>query len=124
MVPSLMASSSPELHIIPKLVMCRRGPERRPPAPFQATDVEAPDCNPRQRGSIAWYRSFRHAAGQHAGPRTIVAANAAHHNGRRPHRGTSLPHHPPGPPSTPTTDESLTAEPVLGGLISEYQRAA
>jgi hypothetical protein len=45
MVPSLMASSSPELHIIARLVMCRRGPERRPPAPFQATNVEAPDCN-------------------------------------------------------------------------------
>jgi putative transposase len=55
--------------------------------------------------------------------RTILNEYATHYNGRRPHRSLQL--HPPGPitlsPTSPSRDQTL---PVLGGLISEYERAA
>ena len=56
--------------------------------------------------------------------RTILAQYEAHYNGRRPHRSRQL--HPPRP-DHPPADLSLgriQRRPVLGGLISEYERAA
>ncbi len=56
--------------------------------------------------------------------RTILADYAAHYNGRRPHRSRQL--RPPRPdhPIADLSQERIQRRPVLGGLISEYERAA
>ncbi|KJE21649.1 Integrase core domain [Frankia torreyi] len=56
--------------------------------------------------------------------RTVLTEYAAHCNGRRPHRGRGL--HPPRPdhPIADLTHERVKRRPVLGGLLSEYERAA
>jgi DNA segregation ATPase FtsK/SpoIIIE-like protein len=56
--------------------------------------------------------------------RTTLARYSAHHNGRRPHRAQRLrPPHPDHP--APDLDrQRIKRRPVLGGLISEYERAA
>jgi putative transposase len=56
--------------------------------------------------------------------RTILAQYQAHYNGRRPHRSRQL--HPPRPdhPVADLSQEQIQRRPVLGGLISEYERAA
>ena len=56
--------------------------------------------------------------------RTILAAYAAHYNGRRPHRGRQL--HPPRPdhPVADLSQEQIKRRPVPGGLLNEYERAA
>src|SRR5271169_1393009 len=55
---------------------------------------------------------------------TILTQYEAHYNGRRPHRSRQL--RPPRP-DYPTADLSqvrLRRQPILGGLINEYERAA
>jgi transposase InsO family protein len=56
--------------------------------------------------------------------RTVLAEYETHYNGRRPHRSRQLrpprPDHPVADPSK----ERIKRRPVLGGLISEYERAA
>jgi putative transposase len=56
--------------------------------------------------------------------RTILAQYEAHYNGRRPHRSRQL--HPPRPdhPVADRNQEQIKRRPVLGGLISKYERAA
>jgi len=56
--------------------------------------------------------------------RTILAQYEAHYNGRRPHRSRQL--RPPRPDHPPVDlfQERIQRRPVLGGLISEYERAA
>jgi putative transposase len=56
--------------------------------------------------------------------RLVLAEYAAHYNGRRPHRGRIL--RPPRPdhPVTGLSRERIKRLPVLGGLLSEYERAA
>jgi putative transposase len=56
--------------------------------------------------------------------RTILARYEVHYNGRRPHRSLQL--HPPRPdyPPVDLSHERIQRRPVLGGLISEYERAA
>jgi putative transposase len=56
--------------------------------------------------------------------RTILAQYEAHYNGRRPHRSRQL--RPPRPDHPPADffQERIRRRPVLGGLISEYERAA
>jgi transposase InsO family protein len=56
--------------------------------------------------------------------RTILAQYEAHYNGRRPHRSRQL--HPPRPDHPPAdlSEERIQRQAVLGGLISEYERAA
>src|SRR6266852_2533541 len=56
--------------------------------------------------------------------RTILAEYEAHYNGRRPHRSRQL--RPPRPdhPAADLFQERIQRRPVLGGLISEYERAA
>ena len=56
--------------------------------------------------------------------RTILAQYEAHYNGRRPHRSRQL--RPPRPdyPPADLSQERIQRRPVLGGLISEYERAA
>ena len=57
-------------------------------------------------------------------PRSVGAEYARHYNGRRPHRSRALrpprPGHPVGDPS----QQRIRRQPVLGGLINEYERAA
>jgi putative transposase len=55
--------------------------------------------------------------------RTILDRYEAHYNGRRPHRSRQL--HPPRPdhPVADLAKERIKRRPVLGGLISEYERA-
>ena len=56
--------------------------------------------------------------------RTILAQYETHYNGRRPHRSRQL--RPPRPDHPPVDlfHERIKRRPVLGGLISEYERAA
>ena len=56
--------------------------------------------------------------------RTVLARYAAHYNGRRPHRALQL--RPPRPdhPAPDLDRQRIRRRPVLGGLISEYERAA
>ncbi len=56
--------------------------------------------------------------------RAILAQYEADYNGRRPHRSRQL--RPPRPdhPVADLSQERIQRRPVLGGLISEYERAA
>ena len=56
--------------------------------------------------------------------RTILARYEAHYNGRRPHRSRQL--RPPRPdhPVADLSPARIQRRPVLGGLLSQYQRAA
>jgi transposase InsO family protein len=56
--------------------------------------------------------------------RTVLAEYTRHYNGRRPHRALQL--HPPRPdhPTADLTAERIKRQPVLGGLINEYEPAA
>jgi putative transposase len=56
--------------------------------------------------------------------RLVLAEYAAHYNGRRPHRSRHL--RPPRAdhPVADLSQERIQRRPVLGGLISEYERAA
>ena len=56
--------------------------------------------------------------------RTVLTQYGAHYNGRRPHRALRL--RPPRPdhPSSALNDQQIRRRSVLGGLISEYERAA
>jgi putative transposase len=56
--------------------------------------------------------------------RTVLARYGAHYNGRRPHPALRL--RPPRPdhPAPDLDRQRIRRRPVLGGLISEYERAA
>ncbi len=56
--------------------------------------------------------------------RAVLAEYEAHYNGRRPHRSRQL--RPPRPdhPIAGPSQERIKRQPVLGGLINEYERAA
>jgi putative transposase len=56
--------------------------------------------------------------------RLVLAEYAAHYNGRRPHRSRQL--NPPRPdhPAADLSRDRIKRRPILGGLISEYERAA
>jgi putative transposase len=56
--------------------------------------------------------------------RLVLAEYARHYNGRRPHRSRGL--RPPRPdhPVAGLSRQRIKPRPVLGGLLSEYQRAA
>ena len=56
--------------------------------------------------------------------RTVLAQYSAHYNGRRPHRALQL--RPPRPdhPASRLDQQRIRRRPVLGGLISEYERVA
>ncbi|CAI7976681.1 transposase [Frankia sp. Hr75.2] len=56
--------------------------------------------------------------------RTVPAEYAAHYNGRRPHRGCGLQPPRPDHPVADLARERIKHQPVLGGLINEYERAA
>jgi hypothetical protein len=56
--------------------------------------------------------------------RAVLAEYEAHYNGRRPHRSRQL--RPPRPdhPIAGPSQKRIKRQPVLGGLINEYERAA
>ncbi len=56
--------------------------------------------------------------------RLVLAEYEAHYNGRRPHRSRQL--HPPRPDHLVAnlSRKRIKRQPLLGGLISEYERAA
>jgi putative transposase len=56
--------------------------------------------------------------------RSILAHYGRHYNGRRPHRSRAL--RPPRPDHPPAglSQKRIKRQPVLGGLINEYERAA
>ena len=56
--------------------------------------------------------------------RTILAQYERHYNGRRPHRSRQLCPPRPDHPVADLSQERITRRPVLGGLISEYERSA
>jgi hypothetical protein len=55
--------------------------------------------------------------------RSVLADYETHYNGRRPHRGRQL--HPPRPdhPVADLARQRIKRQAILGGLISEYERA-
>ncbi len=54
----------------------------------------------------------------------VLAEYARHYNGRRPHRGRDLQPPPPDHLVADLARERIKRQPVLGGLINEYERAA
>jgi putative transposase len=52
--------------------------------------------------------------------RAILSEYEAQYNGRRPHRSRPRPDHP----VADLSKKRIKRRPVLGGLISEYERAA
>lgn len=55
--------------------------------------------------------------------RAVLTEYVGHYNGRRPHRACDL--RPPNRhPVADLTHERIKRQPVLGGLINEYERAA
>ena len=56
--------------------------------------------------------------------RLVLAEYAAHYNGRRPHRSRELRPPLPDHPAADLSRERIKRRPVLGGLLSEYERAA
>ena len=56
--------------------------------------------------------------------RLIAAEYARHYNGRRPHRSRELRPPRPGHPVAGLSQKRIKRQPVLGGLINEYERAA
>jgi putative transposase len=56
--------------------------------------------------------------------RTILARYEAHYNRRRPHRSCQLRSPRPDHPPADLYQARIRRRPVLGGLISEYERAA
>jgi len=56
--------------------------------------------------------------------RTVLARYGAHYNGRRPHRALQLRPPRPNHPALNTNCQRIRRRPVLGRLISEYERAA
>jgi putative transposase len=56
--------------------------------------------------------------------RRVLVQYEAHYNGRRPHRSRQL--HPPVPdhPVADLSQVRIKRQPVLGGLLNEYERAA
>jgi hypothetical protein len=56
--------------------------------------------------------------------RTVLARYAAHCNGQRPHRALQLRSPHPDHPALSLSCQRIRRRPVLGGLISEYERAA
>ncbi|MDQ3761379.1 MAG: integrase core domain-containing protein [Actinomycetota bacterium] len=62
--------------------------------------------------------------GTHRHLRVVLAEYVRHYNGRRPHRARKL--RPPQltHPVADLSHKCITRQPVLGGLINEYERAA
>ena len=56
--------------------------------------------------------------------RTVLADYETHYNGRRPHRSRQLHQPRPDHPVADLSQERIKRRPILGGLISEYERAA
>jgi putative transposase len=56
--------------------------------------------------------------------RVVMAEYEAHYNGRRPHRSRQLYPPRPGHPAADLSQERIRRQPVLGGLINEYERVA
>jgi alkanesulfonate monooxygenase SsuD/methylene tetrahydromethanopterin reductase-like flavin-dependent oxidoreductase (luciferase family) len=56
--------------------------------------------------------------------RAVLAGYEAHYNGRRPHRSRQLCPPRPDHPIADLSKERIKRRLVLGGLISEYERAA
>ena len=54
----------------------------------------------------------------------VLAEDETHYNGRRPHRSRQLRPPQPDHPAADLSKERIKRRPVLGGLISEYERAA
>jgi hypothetical protein len=56
--------------------------------------------------------------------RLILAEYAAHYNGRPPYRSRELRPLRPDHPVADLSRDRIKRRPVLGGLLSEYERAA
>ena len=56
--------------------------------------------------------------------RLVLAEYQAHYNGRRPHRSRQLRPPRPNHPAADLSRKRITRQPVLGGLLNEYNRAA
>ena len=56
--------------------------------------------------------------------RTVLAQFSAHYNGRRPHRALRLLPPRPDLPVPNLAQKRIRRQPILGGLINEYERAA
>ena len=55
---------------------------------------------------------------------TVLARYSTHYNGRRPHRALRLLPPRPDHPVPNLAQKQIRRQPILGGLINEYERAA
>ena len=96
---------------------------QRPAAPAEPARLQPlPEQRMRPRGDLDLARQDRTKLLQSVA--FVLAEYEAHYNGRRPHRSRQL--RPPRPdtlsPACPT--KRIKRQPVLGGLLNEYQRGA
>jgi putative transposase len=56
--------------------------------------------------------------------RTVLTRYSTHYNGRRPHRALRLLPPRPDHPVPNLAQQRIRRQPILGGLINEYERAA
>jgi len=89
---------------------------------------------PRSPQANGYAERFVHTAGAELTDRMLIlgerhlrhtlAEYARHHNGRRPHRSLDLQPPRSDRPPVDLTHQGIKRRPVLGGLITEYERAA
>ena len=103
-------------------------------AVLASAGIEAVKIPPRSPRANAYAERFVLAARTEVTDRMLIVGERhlcvvmteyeAHYNGRRPHRSRQL--RPPRPdhPVADLSRERIKRRPVLGGLLSEYQRAA
>jgi transposase InsO family protein len=103
-------------------------------AVLASAGIEAVKIPPRSPRANAYAERFVLAARTEVTDRMLIVGERhlcvvmteyeAHYNGRRPHRSRQL--RPPRPdhPVADLSQQQIKRRPVLGGLLSEYERAA
>jgi hypothetical protein len=109
-------------------------PRHRPAVALAGIGIDAVKIPPRSPRANAYAERFVLIARTEATDRmlilgerhlrSVLAEYARHYNGRRPHRSRAL--RPPRSdhPIGDLTQQRIKRQPVLGGLINEYERAA
>jgi putative transposase len=103
-------------------------------AVLSSAGIEAVKIPPRSPGANAYAERFVLTARTEVTDRMLIfgerhlrpvlADYETHYNGRRPHRSRQLRPPRPGHPVADLSQKRIKRQPVLGGLISEYERAA
>jgi transposase InsO family protein len=101
---------------------------------FAAADVTVLKIPPRSPRANAYAERFVLTVRSEVTDRMLIVSErhlrrtlgqyTRHYNGRRPHRALHLQPPRSGRPVVDLTHERIKRRPVLGGLITEYERAA